>query len=63
MKKLYVNQNKKRKNTQKENNKFLFEKRLDEANKNSKIKSINDFDETNCNNIKSLAIKKILLLR
>ena len=52
MKKLYVNQNKKRKNTQKENNKFLFEKRLDEANKNSKIKSINDFDEANCNNIK-----------
>ena len=63
MKKLYVNQNKKRKNTQKENNKFLFEKRLDEANKNSKIKIINDFDEANCNNIKSIAIKKILLLR
>ena len=63
MKKLYVSQNKKRKNTQKENNKFLFEKRLDEAKKNSKIKIINDFDEANCNNIKSLAIKKILLLR
>ena len=34
------------------------ETRLDEVNKNTKIKNITDFDEHNCNSIKSLAIKK-----
>ena len=34
------------------------ETRLDEANNNQKIKSIIDFDETACNSIKYLAVKK-----
>ena len=41
--KLNVNYNKKKKNTQKENNKNI-EKRLDETNKNPKLKSTTVFD-------------------
>ena len=35
-----------------------YKTRMDEANKNYKIKSITDFDELNCNSIKSVAVKQ-----
>ena len=41
----------------------IFETRLDEANKNPKIKSIIHFDEANSNCIKLIAVEKITLAR
>ena len=58
MKKLYVNSNKKRKKTHKKKTIKIFKKRLDEANKIPKIKSVAEFDETHFNSIKSIAVKK-----
>ena len=53
----------KEKKTHKKRTIKIFETRLDEANKNPKIKSIIHFDEANSNCIKLIAVEKITLAR
>ena len=64
MKKLYVNYSKKKKkHTHTKKIIKILEKRLDEANKNPKVKGITDSDEASSNSVKSIAVKKTLLLK
>ena len=56
-------QQKEKKNTHTKKIIKILEKRLDEANKNPKVKGITDSDEASSNSVKSIAVKKTLLLK
>ena len=57
-KSIKITSRKRKKHTNKNRTVKNYETWLDEANRNNKINSITDFDEMNCNSIKSIAIKK-----
>ena len=62
-KSIKITSRKRKKHTNKNRTVKNYETWLDEANRNNKINSIIDFDEMNCNSIKSIVVKKNTIVK